>query len=58
MLFFNRDKAELEAEFRNPGIPETGLSIEKLKNGLLRIAGQRKNAPHPLVKAELFSYLL
>lgn len=58
MLFFNRDKAELEAEFRNPGIPETGLSIEELKNGLLRIAGQRKNAPHPLVKAELFSYLL
>ena len=43
MLVFNRDKAELEAEFRNPGIPETGLPVEELKAGLLRLAGRKKD---------------
>lgn len=58
MLVFNRDKAELEAEFRNPGIPETGLSVEELKAGLLRLAGRKKDGSRAVVKAEAFSYLL
>lgn len=58
MLVFNRDKAELEAEFRNPGIPETGLPVEELKAGLLRLAGRKKDGSRTVVKAEAFSYLL
>lgn len=58
MLVFNWDKAELEAEFRNPGIPETGLSVEELKAGLLRFAGRKKDGSRAVVKAEAFSYLL
>ena len=58
MLVFNRDKAELEAEFRNPGIPETGLSVEELKAGLLRLAERKKDGSRAVVKAEAFSYLL
>lgn len=38
MLTFNWNKAELEADFQNAGIVETGLSLEELKTGLLQIA--------------------
>ncbi len=58
MLVFNWDRDALEAEFQNPGIPETGIPLEELQIGMRRIAEQKKDVPRVLVKAEMFSYLL
>lgn len=58
MLTFNWNKAELEADFQNAGIVETGLSLEELKTGLLQIAEREKEGSHPIVKAKAFAYQL
>lgn len=58
MLTFNWNKAELEADFQNAGIAETGLSLEELKTGLLQIAEREKEGSHPIVKAKAFAYQL
>ena len=70
----NKDRATIERKYHNPDKPydgfrrmayhgydydaTTGLSDEEIKNGLADLAQKLEGQPHPIVKAEMFAYVL
>lgn len=70
----NRDRATIERKYHDPDKPydgfrrmayhgyaydeTTGLDDEQIKNGLAAMAVQLKGQPHPVIKANMFAYIL